>query len=311
MKIVAVVVTYNRKQLLAECLNSILSQDCSIDAVVLIDNASTDGTFEYLDETGILDNPVVKYNKMKDNLGGAGGFYNGIKIAMELDPDWVWIMDDDAIPEKECLSRLVDKTEDNISFLASYVYGLNNKPMNIPEIDSRSMDNGYPEWDSRLEEGIIKIRDATFVSLLINANAIKKCGFPCKEYFIWGDDLEYTSRLTTNFGDAYLVGSSKVCHKRANFSSLRLENETDPKRMKNYYYNYRNDYINSYLYKTRKMTALTGLNLVLNSFKMLGTGKHSFKRFKIAISGYIAGITQKKRFRKLIIEQIKNGVEHV
>ena len=106
--IVAVVVTYNRKELLMENINAILSQDLLVDNIVLIDNNSTDGTRELLMEKGILFNKRIIYKRLEHNLGGAGGFYEGIKESMKLKPDWVWIMDDDTIPTINCLSELIN-----------------------------------------------------------------------------------------------------------------------------------------------------------------------------------------------------------
>ena len=89
-----------------------------------------------------------------------------------------------------------------------------NESMNVPDIDMSSTENGYADWYRKLSNGLIKIEAATFVSLLINGEAIKKCGLPCKDFFIWGDDTEYTTRITRNFGPAYMVGKSVAIHKR-------------------------------------------------------------------------------------------------
>ena len=81
--IVAVVVTYNRKLLLMECLQAILEQTYPVSKILLIDNASTDGTEETLSENGYLVNPKINYIKMKVNTGGSGGFYEGMKRTMQ------------------------------------------------------------------------------------------------------------------------------------------------------------------------------------------------------------------------------------
>ena len=78
-KIAAVVVTYNRKELLKECLDALLRQTYSVDSIILIDNASNDGTPEFLKENGYLDNPKIDYVRLPENTGSAGGFYDGVK----------------------------------------------------------------------------------------------------------------------------------------------------------------------------------------------------------------------------------------
>ena len=222
MKIVAVVVTYNRKELLKECIQAILEQNQEIYKVIIVDNKSTDGTIEMLD-TEYSNNEKIEVLKLEKNIGGAGGFYSGIKEVQKYNPDWVWIMDDDTIPRENCLEELcnaINKIKGKISFLASSVYGTENEFMNVPTINLNKDINGYHNWYEYLEDGIVKISSATFVSLLINEDAIKNVGYPVKDYFIWGDDTEYTLRLNKYYGNAYMVGKSKVIHKRK--VSIRL-----------------------------------------------------------------------------------------
>ena len=80
-KVIAVIVTYNRIKLLKECLNAVLSQTYKVHKIVLIDNASTDGTADLFIKGGEYDKDVIDYRRMETNLGGAGGFYEGIRFA--------------------------------------------------------------------------------------------------------------------------------------------------------------------------------------------------------------------------------------
>ena len=252
MNVVALVVTYNRKVLLLECVNALLNQSTSVSTILIVDNASTDHTYEALSENGFIDNPSVVYEQMKENTGGAGGFSFGMKRAMELKPDYVWIMDDDTIPTKTALEELIKATKitpHETSFWASAVYGVNGEYMNIPELDVRLSESDYPCWYDHLKDGMVRIQNATFVSLLINADAICNCGVPLAFYFIWGDDTEYTLRLTTFYGPAYFVGNSVVTHKRGLAKAISLQNETNSNRIKFFYYKIRNQLINMPTYK--------------------------------------------------------------
>lgn len=309
--VVAVVVTYNRKELLVECLSAILAQTYKVEKIILIDNASTDGTKEYLDENGLLSNPIIQYKLMNKNLGGSGGFYEGIKYCRSEKCDWVWVMDDDTIPTKTCLEELINanklvydkKNNEKISFLASAIYGPENEFMNLPNIDVRPSENGYAYWYEMLEYGMVNICDATFVSILVNIEAINKCGLPCKEYFIWGDDSEYTRRLTTFYGKAYLVGKSIAIHKRFNARSLNIYEEKDVKRKKMYRYLYRNNTINMRYYHTGKQT----ISLVKSILRCI---KNIFNKDKrtcswIQLVGTLEGITQYKKFANYIDGQLK------
>jgi GT2 family glycosyltransferase len=246
----ALVVTYNRKALLLECLAAIAAQESSVAEIVVVDNASTDGTDSLFAEGGPLaGNPLVDYRRMGSNLGGAGGFKEGLRVAAESGCDWVWLMDDDCIPYSDTLSELVAAARrvradgQEPSFLASCVYGPEGEFMNVPTVDARPTENGYADWYRELASGMAQIESATFVSLLINRKAIDALGLPVGSFFIWGDDTEYTTRLTHSFGPAYLVGTSRVLHKRANAKSLDIQGEEDPKRIANFHYLYRNNLV--------------------------------------------------------------------
>ena len=251
--VIAVVVTYNRKELLKECLDAIKEQELKVNKIIIIDNASTDGTEEYLQEHHYISDEQILYKKLEKNTGGAGGFHEGMKIARELNADWVWIMDDDVIPSKTALKELVEATKipnnEKISYLASTIYGTDGEFQNVPKINVDENTHTYPEWHKYLDRGIVQIRTATFVSLLINGTALHEIGLPCKDYFIWGDDTEYTYRLTKYFGIAYLVGKSKVIHKRKISGALSIFSETNQNRIDFYYYNTRNNLLNDNEYK--------------------------------------------------------------
>ena len=250
--VTALVVTYNRKPLLLECLRAIADQQYPVMSIVVIDNASTDGTDELFAEGGLLsESDIIEYHRMGSNLGGAGGFKEGLRIASQSGADWVWLMDDDCIPYPDTLAQLVRAVRrakecnptTSTSFVASSVFGPQGEPMNVPAVDTRPTRNGYADWYAELTDGMVEIESATFVSLLVNCEAIRSVGLPVGAFFIWGDDAEYTTRLTHNFGPAYLVGPSRVLHKRANAKNLDIMREEDPRRISNYHYLYRNNLI--------------------------------------------------------------------
>ena len=307
-----VTVTYNRKYLLEECLEAILAQSYSIDELIIIDNASTDGTCDYLKEKKIIPNNLISYYIMKKNTGGAGGFYEGIRLAKRRGCDWIWVMDDDTIPAKDCLEKLIegykylcDRSEEHISFLASSVYGIDNEFMNVPDIDLDISENGYPGWYKHLEGGMITLSNATFVSILINAKAVQKCGLPCRDYFIWGDDSEYTKRLTKYYGKAYLVGSSKVVHKRKNARPIDIRTETDESRIKNYHYLFRNRLINNRYYNNANFHIIIIKNLARAIIYL--KYEHGLMRSLTVLRGTIEGIVQYPKFKRYIDNQLKNA----
>ena len=280
--VIAVVVTYNRKNLLLECINALLNQTYFNLRIFIIDNASTDGT-EKLIKDNIRDSNVEYYNT-GCNLGGAGGFQYGIRKAVEAGCDYIWVMDDDSIPEANALAQLM--LNGNIlkswGFLASKVLWVDNSlcKMNIPKDDKLHPLKG--DYD-----GNIKIGSATFVSIIIPVSIVKEVGLPIKEFFIWSDDLEYTRRITLKY-PAYLVCGSVVVHKcetnnGANISTDVLE------RIDRYKYAYRNEV---YVYKREGIRGYLHILLrtpvhILRVIKRSSNNKQ--KRISIIVKNTIRG----------------------
>ena len=232
----AVVVTYNRKELLAECLEALLGQTRNADQILIVDNASTDGTPEMLAARGYLANPAVRHLKLPANVGGAGGFHAGIEAAYENGQTWIWLLDDDTIPEPDALSRLFAARErfavgERPDLLASRVLWTDATP--------HPMNTCVPKRPSDIstaaarQHGLGSIRSTSFVSMLFHRRFVETLGLPMADYFIWSDDIEYSARiLRENFG--VLVPDSIVLHKtRHKHSSVTAE----PSR---FYYHVRN-----------------------------------------------------------------------
>ncbi len=289
-RVEAVVVTYNRKELLQECVDAILAQSTPVQKLIIVDNHSTDGTKEFLETKGYLNNPIISYNCLEKNIGGAGGFYEGMKIARDNNPDWVWIMDDDTIPTETCLQELLnakEKIKGKVSFLASSVRGMNGEAMNVPKI-ARNQFSVYSDWYQYLDEGIAEIVKATFVSLLINIDAVKKCGLPWKEFFIWGDDSEYTQRVIRDYGPAYMVGKSLTIHKRFSAEALSLVKEENKNRIPMYFYYYRNNLIGFWEYESALYKFLCMGKLGYDFLGVLFKGKYKLKKMGVIVKAFFA-----------------------
>ena len=113
MKIGAVVVTYNRLDKLKKALESFEKQLYLPAYVIVADNASTDGTAQYLRQWQKEDAGFKKIIlTMESNMGGSGGFYAGIKRAMEQEADWIWVSDDDAYLKDDALKQASDYLEE-------------------------------------------------------------------------------------------------------------------------------------------------------------------------------------------------------
>lgn len=285
MKICVVLVTYNRLDLLKLALNGLLNQTYEVKKILVINNNSTDGTKEYLEK---INNEKIEIINLNQNTGGAGGFYTGIKYAATKNYDYLWAMDDDTIVENDTLEKLIDginllsDKNERIGFVCSNVLYKDNTPciMNIPRVEK--------QWNHLLENGIVKVESASFVSLLININAIKEVGLPIKEFFIWGDDVEYTRRISKSYG-GYIIGKSKVKH----FMKSNQETNiiTDDERINRYYYDFRNSIFiakqkgNKELLKVMLIRALLFLEIITkkNNFKL--------KKLSVLFRGGFSGIT--------------------
>ena len=119
----AIVVTYNRKKLLKECIRNLQKQTQQVD-IIVIDNMSTDGTVDMLKP--LIKNNSIIYHSTGKNIGGAGGFYEGIKLAYKLGYEYFWLMDDDCIPQSNSLRQL--KMRQKFPFLRTLSKYENLKP---------------------------------------------------------------------------------------------------------------------------------------------------------------------------------------
>ncbi len=244
--VVAVVVTYNRLELLKKCIESLENQLYSCD-IMVIDNHSTDGTGLWV-QNYMADGHNILYFNTGANIGGAGGFNYGMRKAAELGYDYVWIMDDDCIPYPDSLEKLMEADRflgggKKYGFLSSMVLWKDGSPC----VMNRQKFSRQAAPDSNYEEkGLKLITQATFVSLLIPVNTIIRAGLPVKEFFIWGDDIEYTRRVSVRMNmPSYLAENSKVLHAMAVNTGSNIATDI-PERIDRYNYAFRNE---NYLYR--------------------------------------------------------------
>ncbi|HEX9353462.1 MAG TPA: glycosyltransferase [Streptosporangiaceae bacterium] len=216
-RVTAVVVTYNRRDLLAEALPAVLAQSRAPDAVLVIDNASTDGTTEMIRARF----PSVRLATARRNTGGAGGFAYGLALALAGAADLVWLMDDDTVPEPGALRAMLDARALHPgtppALIASRVVWTDGRPhpMNTPRIKPFV---SKEERAAAATAGCLPIRSASFVSILVDAGLCRARGLPQADYFLWNDDFEFTARLLR--GQAGLLcPASVVVHKTATFGS--------------------------------------------------------------------------------------------
>jgi len=211
--VAAVVVTFNRLEKLRRTIASVRASGHRPDVIIVVNNASTDGTTDYLDS--IADQDDLAVLQLPENLGGAGGFAAGLRHAWELGHDWFWLMDDDCYPEADSLRRLLDEhmaveesQGDRLSFSCSIV--------KAPGGELCEMNEAVTVWDwpRYYVRGLnsVRVSECTFVSVLFPRWTVEEYGLPLAEYFIWFDDKEFTKRLTKAEGPGIQVLDSQVVH---------------------------------------------------------------------------------------------------
>lgn len=222
MKIAAVVVTYNRQALLEQCLLAISRQTRQIDTVFVVDNASTDGTGAWLTEWLPQHLAGSQLASLPSNLGGAGGFAEGLRLAIEGGADWIWMMDDDAEPQPDALAELMAIVDDPASIYGSLAVNGDETSWLMTLLGDK------PSTTSRVA-GIpasAQVRMLPFLGFLVHRKLVEKIGLPDAGYFIAADDVEYCVRARKAGADIILAGNSHISHPKSRPYAVKLPGYT-------------------------------------------------------------------------------------
>lgn len=286
-KVDAVVVTYNRLNLLKKCLYALLQQTYELQNIFVIDNNSQDKTLLFLKELSSK-YPKIKVVHLSSNIGGAGGFYMGLKEFIEKSKsDYAWVMDDDAIPTSSALMKIMDKTTgiENLGFLCSNVRWKDNSPakMNIPQPTQN--------WNEKVSQGLIEVEYASFVAILFPRKVITDIGLPIKEFFIWGDDVEYTKRVTNSGYKGYLVSDSIIIHEIKQNIGTNIVLEKDKKRIARYFFARRNTmYTMKKRYSKKEFMKWVISCFLIEPYKIIRYSRNNrILRLKTSLKGTISG----------------------
>lgn len=208
----AVIVTFNRLGKLKEEISSLLLQKVVPSKIVIVDNNSNVDTKIYCENIALSDSRIV-YKRLEKNIGGSGGFYEGIKVAKNLEVDWIALSDDDALYDSHFFEYIKDKAYSNTD-ISCFTGTVRNLDGNIDLAHRRSIKNTVT-----LSQRIIDVNSYvrpfylevfSFVGVVIKKSLIEKIGLPEKDFFIWYDDTEYSLRVIQytkilNVSDATIV----------------------------------------------------------------------------------------------------------
>jgi len=293
-QIFAIVVTFNRRLLLEKCINALLFQTSALERIVIVNNASTDNTHEWIYSSSLAQHPHITYHLSKENLGGAGGFAVGMQMAFAMGSDWVWMMDDDAEPQPDALEELL-KVATNIQ----NVYG--SLAVNGPdtawattllEKDLNRVINLAAEIPEQA-----KVEFLPFLGFMIHCSLAEHIGLPDAGYFIAGDDVEYCSRALQSGSQLIIAGRSQISHPKSESYQVRvLVREFTCLKLPPWkrYYDTRNRILNAKKYYGLRLLTQTFPGLLVRLLAALWQEPRRAAQFWAFSAGFIDGLLGRK-----------------
>jgi len=196
--IAVVVVTYNRADLLVGMLEGLATQTRPVDAIYVIDNASSDHTAKVLD---VRDDLPLHVTHSEQNLGGAGGFHLGLRQAYDAGHDRILLMDDDVVPAPDflavmsahagpCQMAVREDTNGRLVEKAAIHFDLRNPLAIRPK--TASVDSTYSSREEMPAE--LEIENVAFEGFMVRREVIDAIGLPDPSYFIFYDDVDFAIR---------------------------------------------------------------------------------------------------------------------
>ncbi len=283
-RIAAIVVTYNRQSYLIRCIEALRRQKNADMDILIIDNASTDGTGDAL--APLAADGTIRYFNTGANLGGAGGFHYGMRLAVQEGYRYLWIMDDDCIPDDGALDALLKADADlggNYGFLSGVAYWKDGSPCNM-NIQKTGLREKIEDYTSPT----VPIIMATFVSCFFPAERVVELGLPIKEFFIWSDDLEYTRRLSRRY-PCYAVNGSRALHDMHSNAKVNIATDS-AERLGRYRYLYRNEV---FVYRREGLRGWVYLitRVIFHIIKVLLKSSDKWAKIRVILSSFFSGFS--------------------
>lgn len=282
----AVVVTYNRKELVKKCIEGILAQKGAKCDIIVIDNGSKDGTEELFCTEFSMEN--IKYINLGENTGCAAGTSRGIKEAVLSGYEYIWVMDDDVFPHEDALKQLLianDELHGEWGILSGAAYWVDGS---ICESNRQKKSLFRFMKDKDYNKRFVKVRMVSLASMFVKAKVVREVGLPISEYYIYTEDYEFCSRVGKKY-PIYVVPASKVTHAMKINRKANLVKDT-PDRLYRYKYLYRNDVhcyrklgIEGFLYLSLKF-------VYTYMMVLLKEKEHKKEKINTLITGYSEGI---------------------
>ena len=264
-----IIVTYNRKKLLLQCLEALKKQTYPFKGIIVVDNASQDGTEKLLYQNNYLDslppssikseweyNNLIDffnerkvhftYIKLSQNLGGAGGFHIGLKKAYEKGYKWFWLMDDDGIPSPTCLETLW-RYRNVADFINPLVLSKEDENRLCCEILDISTGERIKQ-KTQIKKDVYFDTANPFNGTFFNRKLVERIGFPKKEFFFWGDEIEYMLRAKKHGFKIATITKAIFYHPKSKLYPIKVDD--------NIYISWMDEDLRKYLYFRNKIFIL-------------------------------------------------------
>lgn len=302
-KIAAIIVTYNRCDKLEASIDSIFNATLVPDELIVVNNKSTDQTPELLKKLCQKYPQIYVVNTQK-NIGGAGGFTVGLKVAHERLATHFWIMDDDGLALKDSLLNL-KSTYDHLNtihptgFICSRVDWIDQNicEMNQPETAWNWMRLYSPNFP------VVQVDSCSFVSCLFSRAVLEDVGLPIHEFFIWFDDAEFTKRISKKY-PCFAALNSTVIHDTPVNQGVYFARVVDGNIWK-----YKYGAVNESWYRFKNLGFVKWLGFVKDKNKDMKEGKVKFKHRMSINLCFLKGVVRKIKVKKIhefnLLEYIK------
>jgi GT2 family glycosyltransferase len=221
MNVIAVVITLDRPETALRCLSSILQGSQRPDRVVVVDNGSTipyTSPQEYRQDVDVV--------RLEHNTGPAGGAAVGQQKALELNADWVWMVDDDAVVDPEALGRLMQGAETHgpRTYFRSVCYNMPQPELPFFNSFTYSRRTGMlkPVPRERYQDHEFPFDTGSMAGLFVPSSLLLESGIVDASLYGWYDDTEFTLRATLAGFHGYAIPASRLLHPSANRRQMRF-----------------------------------------------------------------------------------------
>ncbi|WP_051477306.1 glycosyltransferase [Arthrobacter sp. Br18] len=199
-----VITTFNRSAYLRGLLDSVALLDPAPAGVVVVDNASTDGTAGVIAEfASELPYPLL-HHRLATNVGGAGGFAAGIERALDEGAHWLWLMDDDVVALPDALAAFAPWME-RYRCLHGRRWDSSGKPFFWQHQLNEFLGVHLPVRGNVFAASrVFHTNVGCFEGMLLHSSVVRDVGLPDPRFFLNGDDTTYGWLISQRHAVAYV-----------------------------------------------------------------------------------------------------------